>query len=336
MSGQYAYVANSSAGLAVVELADPRSPTIVGTVVTSFSATNVAVQGQFAYVLGRLSMPSRGYLAVVDVSDPYSPQITGTVDLEDWPSGLAVSGEFVYVANEDEGFRIVYVGYPDYPWIVSTLPLPAHARGVDVSGSHAYVAALNAGLQVIDITNPYSPWIAGAVTTPFAWDVAVSGSIAYVADSYCGLQVIDVTDVGAMRIIGGAVWGTETITVSGDLVLVPWDVTYLLPIQCSTATLSPLPMPEDLATCLEAVPNPARGKTTIRLALQAAGRVAAAIYDVSGRRVRHLSDEILAAGPHEVPWDGRDNAGREVASGVYLARVSTPEGTHTARVVIMR
>jgi flagellar hook assembly protein FlgD len=87
---------------------------------------------------------------------------------------------------------------------------------------------------------------------------------------------------------------------------------------------------------LSVCPNPASHQATIRLSLPAEGRVATRIYDVSGRQVRALPEEILTTGAHDLTWDGRDDAGREVAPGVYLARLSTPEGTRTARVVIMR
>jgi len=47
------------------------------------------------------------------------------------------------------------------------------------------------------------------------------------------------------------------------------------------------------------------------------------VYDCSGRRVQVLWTGRLPAGPHSRIWDGRDAAGRLLASGVYLARLST-------------
>ena len=45
------------------------------------------------------------------------------------------------------------------------------------------------------------------------------------------------------------------------------------------------------------------------------------VFDVAGRRVRSLVDGPLPAGRHEVAWDGRDQAGRAVASGTYFSRL---------------
>ena len=56
------------------------------------------------------------------------------------------------------------------------------------------------------------------------------------------------------------------------------------------------------------------------------GRTRLAIHDLRGMLVRDLLDEVLTAGPHSRPWDGRDRTGRGVGSGVYLYRLVTPDG----------
>ncbi len=82
-----------------------------------------------------------------------------------------------------------------------------------------------------------------------------------------------------------------------------------------------------LATVLGAAhPNPFNPSTTIAFTLGAAGRATLVVYAVDGRLVRTLVDESLAAGPQQAVWDGRDDAGRVVASGAYLYRLSTSDG----------
>ncbi len=71
------------------------------------------------------------------------------------------------------------------------------------------------------------------------------------------------------------------------------------------------------------VPNPFNPSTTIQFSLPQAGPVSLSIYDVNGRRVRTLVDGRADVGRHSVIWDGRDALGREVASGVYLYRLTT-------------
>lgn len=76
------------------------------------------------------------------------------------------------------------------------------------------------------------------------------------------------------------------------------------------------------ARLLPASPNPFNPATELRFELPAGGRAALALYDARGRRVRTLVEESeLPAGQFTVRWDGRDQGGSSVASGVYFARL---------------
>ena len=83
-------------------------------------------------------------------------------------------------------------------------------------------------------------------------------------------------------------------------------------------------------------PNPFNPGTTILFELprQSAARVT--LYDAQGRQVRTLVDGQFEAGPHQVVWDGQDNAGRAVASGAYFYALETPDGASTRRLVLIR
>jgi len=72
---------------------------------------------------------------------------------------------------------------------------------------------------------------------------------------------------------------------------------------------------------LPAAPNPCNPRTELSFTLARAGRVRLVLYDLAGRPVRELVVGELPAGPHAVTWSGEDDAGRPVASGVYLARL---------------
>lgn len=83
-------------------------------------------------------------------------------------------------------------------------------------------------------------------------------------------------------------------------------------------------------------PNPFTPPATIHFELPRSGRVALIIHDVSGRRVRSIIDQNLAAGAHTITWNDRDDRGREVGSGVYFVRLDARSETASARVLLMR
>ena len=81
-------------------------------------------------------------------------------------------------------------------------------------------------------------------------------------------------------------------------------------------------------------PNPFPVSTTVRFDLYRNEDVHLAVYDVTGRRVRTLMDRPgLPAGAYATPWDGRDDGGRSVPSGVYFYRLETGHDAQTSRVV---
>ncbi len=83
-------------------------------------------------------------------------------------------------------------------------------------------------------------------------------------------------------------------------------------------------------------PNPFNPITTIFYDLPTAGEVRLGVYDVRGRRVRELTAGQVAAGRHEVVWDGRDHAGRLSAAGVYFVLLKGPQGTTTSKMVLAK
>jgi hypothetical protein len=70
-------------------------------------------------------------------------------------------------------------------------------------------------------------------------------------------------------------------------------------------------------------PNPFNSSTTIAFSLPRAGLVRISIYDIGGRLVKVLADEIFNAGPNRIIWNGRNDNGYEVASGLYFCRFET-------------
>jgi subtilisin family serine protease len=72
---------------------------------------------------------------------------------------------------------------------------------------------------------------------------------------------------------------------------------------------------------LAPAPNPVHGPTTVRFQLRVAAPVQLTVFDVLGRRVRLIIEADFPAGTHTLPWDGRDDRGRRVASGLYYVRL---------------
>ena len=89
-------------------------------------------------------------------------------------------------------------------------------------------------------------------------------------------------------------------------------------------------------TQMQVSPNPFNPRTTVSLTLARRGAVTLQVFDVRGRLVRTLHRGDLDAGPHELAWDGRDDGGATLASGVYLVRAELQDRELREKVLLVK
>ncbi|MDI6809592.1 MAG: FlgD immunoglobulin-like domain containing protein [Candidatus Eisenbacteria bacterium] len=86
-----------------------------------------------------------------------------------------------------------------------------------------------------------------------------------------------------------------------------------------------------------AYPNPMNPATTISFSVKTDEKVSLKVFDASGRLVRTLVDSKLRAGGHTVRWDGRNDKGVSLSSGVYFYQIETEGGfKSTKKIVVLR
>jgi len=161
---------------------------------------------------------------------------------------------------------------------------------------------------------------AAAVTAPYA------GGLSEVVTVPCGMAAI-----GGVEQVPGAAAGS-----AGDKGYFPpgplgflYDVLHHAGNPVSGA-------PPPLALSLAVSPNPFNPRTEIRYTTGAEGPVSLALYDLRGRRVRRLVDEVVPAGEGLAVWDGRDDRGRGVSSGVYFCILEAEGGRRSRKVTLLR
>jgi hypothetical protein len=109
--------------------------------------------------------------------------------------------------------------------------------------------------------------------------------------------------------------------------------------------------PEVIEFSISNYPNPFNPSTTIffsvnspsmlkgnyrRSEIDATAHVSINIYNIKGQKVRELVNDSFVSGHHSVVWDGTDNSGRAVGSGVYLYRIVADEFTETKKMILLK
>ena len=83
-------------------------------------------------------------------------------------------------------------------------------------------------------------------------------------------------------------------------------------------------------------PNPFNPDTTIRFDLPLSEEIDLAVYNLTGQKFATLAQGLREAGTYTLRWDGRDDDGRDLATGVYLYRLEAGEQVETRKLLLLR
>ncbi|MEF3695134.1 MAG: FlgD immunoglobulin-like domain containing protein, partial [Candidatus Cloacimonadota bacterium] len=83
-------------------------------------------------------------------------------------------------------------------------------------------------------------------------------------------------------------------------------------------------------------PNPFNPETRLSFILPQSGRVQLDIYNLRGQLVRRLLDTDKEAGHHNLLWDGRDETGRTVGSGIYFSRIQQGSRNQVHKMMLVK
>lgn len=198
-----------------------------------------------------------------------------------------------------------------------------------------------AGVQVpIDLTHTWIGDLIVELTSPQGTTVRLHDRTGSSADDIAGTYGADLTPDGPgalLDFVGESPLGDWTLFVSDNVgsdtgTLNSWGLILTLPDPSTGADAPPR-----ATRLLGNAPNPFNPRTEIRFELARDAAPTLAIFDLRGREVRRLLDGApLPAGRHVVAWDGRDGAGRAVASGLYLYRLRAGSVVEERKMLLTR
>ncbi len=261
--------------------------------------------------------------------DDMNPAASGSVIYESQPelNRFVVTYSAVphYGGLNPETFQVVINSDGSIVYQYQTVNLPSGCTvGIENSaGDDGLLVAFNSGYLHSDLA------IRMAKLDPLTWVSAepASGVVAPGGDQ----DVMVIFDGTGLDL---GLYYAQLTVVSND----PDEATLVVPL---SLTVSDISATDELVMLRHldftgAVPNPFNPSTSIRFTLPSAVETSLKLYDVTGRLIRTLQSGFLPSGPHEVRWNGLDDAGRAVASGTYFARLIAGQETSVKPLVLVR
>lgn len=324
-----------------------------------------------AYMLGRLNTPAARQLLVYHLTDPAGATAEPDPLRTSFLADLAAVGDYpvgfrkVAVANgsgagADQGFpagdQIIYYEYNSFlvdirgnVWAVPNggsqmifqglvdmiWPLPDDQLNVSVGGTRPYDSApggWRASMVALDTTQaPY-------------------GDIVALHPAHCFIPTVSALALDTDDLF---------YDIAGDpdlLARTPFDTLYYPAVNQEHVTITTesaawfraeiargdaagvgpgREVPAE-ARLWQSAPNPFATSTMLRFSVARSQRVNIGIYDVTGRLITTLFDGEVSRGTHQAQWDGKDDGGRDVSSGVYFFRLETEGNCFVRRAVLLR
>lgn len=303
----------ADAGLAVLGLGDRVVILDVATPSAPVLQAEIPSPGghRFLRLDGRqLAFADATDLHIYDLTTADAPAPVGTVPVPGTPTDLVVDGPIVLSLQG----AILRTHRRDGGALLPLAELDLELWGrrvtqLSLDGDVAYLHGEAESIIIVDRSDPEAPTLRGTISR------------------YDGHYQVALASHG---IVAGGYDPTEH---QGLLVTYPLHADAAVPLE---EPLPPATIPTVGPRILGTAPNPFNPTVRIAFGIARPGPVRVTVHDLAGRRVATLVDEPLAVGEHGCGWRGLDASGREVASGGYVLRITTPDGADHRKVTLVR
>ncbi len=309
----------ASGTLHICSVSDKLLPVVLSTYGEHFRDMDVGKN--YVYVTRRIN--STGIdtiMEIIDVRSDTVPHRVGYLLSPYYPYDIAVNDSVAFIATNNGGLRIVDIRTPSNP--VELGHILGDVRGVIIRDTIAFAAG--AHVYSVNISHPLAPVVLDTLLV----GTSVSSVDMEIQDGYLywvggdRLAVVDVSDVSNCRVVG-SFFPSNYVASENNTLLASYGAAgiYILRNTLITAIRAGFETKTHGYALYQNYPNPFNGTTSIRYFVPEEARIEMAIYNVLGQEVRKFASQNQTRGNHVLVWDGKNDAGKEVSSGMYIYRL---------------
>ncbi len=298
--GNYLIFRNGIYSIKILDISNPNNPTYITSLINDHQIVSYQIKDDLLFANIHDSYNNVNGIEIYDISDISNPESISFVDIE-------------YDFFELKAFQdVLYAGYYNLSWYGSS-----------------------SGYFIIDVSDPYNPSVInefyvhslgndrgvgfGSITCN------LTGNNLVVADNRSNrILTYDASDITNPILQDEFRWNLQTSSIKFDgenLILNNWvnGITELDWNQFLSVNEDVIIAKEILLTNY---PNPFNPTTTISFSIPVESEVELSVYNIKGQKVKTVSKNIFKTGYHSVIWNGDDESGKAVSSGVYLYKLS--------------
>ncbi|MDZ4183047.1 MAG: T9SS type A sorting domain-containing protein [Candidatus Cloacimonadaceae bacterium] len=257
---------------------------------------------------------------------------------------MAIRGHYAYLVNYQNGWRLqIYdVSQSSSIQLVGELPLNSNhsATHIRLVGNILFLGAQY--ITLIDVSNPGAPSLISQYDFSFSVrDLATASNALIVLNSF-ELSVYDISSPLDPQLVASTTLGSRAL----DMVLrdgkayvghydyvACYDLSEALAICAASGIGNDVPPPEPGIYCY---PNPFQGSAILRVDLKEPGSYELTIYNLRGQPVRRFTDLISQNGSSTLIWNGEDDKGKPLPSGIYLVNAQNGKQSLRSKLILMK
>ncbi len=321
--------------------------TIISTTPISYNEEHLNTQG-----IGRkenyiyIGCSGEGIM-VVDISDPFKPNQVLQYDIQGFIRDLTVQGDYLYYVSIS-GFYVFDISDPLQLNQVAYWESQNRAEQLALYGNYAYIVDYDGGIKIFDLSDltnfiPINT-IALNNTSKIDIDPIIRENKLIISDKHWNeLMVFDLTDPTNPIMCSDCKWNKYTLDMElfGDYLYCIneedlWDLHGLSVLDFSA--FDPVSVEEpfipntiNIISDLQNYPNPFNPSTTIDFSIQHDSKIELSVYNIKGQKIKTLMNNAFTKGNHSVIWDGDNDFGESVSSGVYFYKLNVNGKTEAVK-----
>lgn len=360
----YMYVTSEgSTNLLVVDLSPLPSPvSVVGQFPTfSSGAHNNFIDTDTGILYGVEDFHYNPSVRIVDITSPGNPTelssistLNGGTDAHD----VFAQDSVLYIAEgNNPTIGLFDMSDPNNPSLLQRLTIPSagYVHQVWVSEDNNYMISTEEtanhtvklwNIQNINNISLSDDYLGGS---HLAHNAYLKGNYAYISHYESGLRVVDISDPANISEVGyydtypqgetsnfNGAWGTYPFFNSGKILISDIQTGLYVVYFEGATSIEGKPNPLSSYSLGKNYPNPFNPATTISYQVARQGDVRIEIYNMLGQKVRTLLNGRKGPGTYEVVWNGTNNDGVEVISGIYFYRMAAGDFVETKKMILMK